>query len=388
MSEEAAVQGEDGKVVASASETTAATTAASSTETPVSTGADGAAKAGAGAESSTDEGKTEKKQGAETEPKSALEAVTQRYEAQRAAAEKAAGKEPPKTTESPPAETGKKQDEKPEAKAQDGKKEDLLGLIDQDEWNRIPGKTRKRIEQFRTAIKETRAELERSQPAAKAYEGIAQYCTANKVTPDNFRYVLGLVAAIQSDPARAWTSLQPIIAHLRQQVGEELPADLAARVEKGELSTDAARELVRSNGEAERSRRALADRHAADETARRETDAQAKAEEQHGQVMKHLGVWEAQWKSSDADYPKKMPHVWKRMQPELRALMASGKPATPEVVAELAARARADVEDLMRESAPAARQVTTVTGGTSSKARPAPTTHLGAVTAAYEAARA
>lgn len=389
MSEEAANQGGEGTSAETAEVKTAASGVVdSSTTTPETSGADGAAKAGAGADSSTEHGKEAKQQGAEKKPATPLEAVTERYNAIRKASEKVEGKEAPKTTESPPADTGKKDTDKPEAKAPDGKKEDLLGLIDQDEWNRIPGKTRKRIEQFRSAIKERDAALERVTPAAKAYEGIAQYCTANKVTPENFRYVLGLTAALQSDPERAWRSLQPIIAHLRQQVGEELPPEIAARVEKGELSTEAARELVRTQGEAERSRRALAERQAGDERARRESELAAQAERQHGEVMTHLGEWEGRWKSSDPDYSKKMPHVWKRMQPELRALMASGKPATVEAVTEIAAQARKDVEELMREAAPAARQVATVTGGGTSKAMPAPKTHLEAVQAAYARMRA
>lgn len=381
MSEEAATTVEEGTAIAPAAETPAAPSAVDTSTTPETSGAKGA-------ESSAQQGKAQDQQGAEKKPKSAFEAVKARYDAQRPAAEKPAGAEPPKTTESPPADTGKTQDAKPEAKAPEGKKEDLLGLIDQDEWNRIPGKTRKRIEQFRTAIKERDTALERATPAAKAYEGIAQYCAQNKVTPDNFRYVLGLTAAIQNDPARAWASLQPIIAHLRQQVGEELPPELAARVERGELSQDAARELARTTGEAERTKRALAERQAADEQARRESEAAAQTERQHGEVMKHLGDWEAQWKSSDADYPKKMPHVWKRMQPELRALMASGKPATVEAVSEIAAQARRDVEELLRESAPAARRVTTVTGGATTKAMPAPKDHFGVLKNAYESMRA
>lgn len=389
MSEEAAVQGEDGKVVASAAETPAAPTAANSTTTPETSGADSAAKAGAKTESSTEAGKDQQaQQGAEKKSETPFEAVKARYDAQRKASEKVEGKETPKTTESPPADTGTKKYDKPEAKAQDGKKEDLLGLIDQEEWNRIPGKTRKRIEQFRTALKERDTKLSQVEPAAKAYEGIVQYCDKNKVTPDNFRYSLDLMAAVQNDPARAWTSLQPIIAYLKQQVGEELPPELAARVEKGELSTEAARDQVRLKGEADRNARALAERDKADADAKRESDQRAENARTHGEVMKNLGEWENQWKSSDPDYPKKMPHVWKRMQPELRALMVSGKPATVEMIADIASRARKDVEDLMRETTPAARQVATVTGGASSKARQAPTTHFGAVKAAYESLHA
>lgn len=350
---------------------------------------EGAAKAGAKADSSAEQGKGTTKQGEEKKPATAFEAVKARYDAHRTAEEARQGKAAPQNPESPPEETGKKPEEKaPEKNADAGKKEDLLGLIEQEEWNRIPGKTRKRIEQFRSAVKERDQRIQTLEPAAKAHQGVVEYCKQNKVTPENFSYALGLIAAVNNDPERAWKSLQPIIAHLRQQVGEELPPELAARVEKGELSQDAARELARTQGEAERSRRALADRQSADETARREGEAQRSAEATHAEATKHLATWEAQWKSSDADYSKKWPHVWKRMQPELRAVAAGGKPVTKDVVAEIADRARRDVEELLSVAAPQRREVRTVNGGTSSQARPVPKTSFDAVKAAYDAARA
>lgn|SRR3990167_1477114 len=379
MSEEAATREDVGTASAPAPATDAAATPAASQPDPK---ADAGAAQDTRAEPST-EGK-EKEKGAEP-PKTPYEAVKARYEEQRAQAEKRAGRVQ-KPEESPPADKGTKEKEPP--KADGGERAELTGKIPKPEWDALPPREKQRITQYRTALKERETRIAQIEPAAQSYDGIVKYCTENKVSPENYRYTLGLVAAINNDPVRAWNSLQPIITYLRKQIGEELPADLAGRVEKGELSEDAARELARTKAEAERSNARLVERNTADVRARAEGERIANAEREHAEITTKLSGWEQQWKSTDADYPKKWPHVWKRMQPELAALIATGKPVTVKTVTEIANRAKEDVEEVLGLSVPARREIRPVNGSGPSNARPVPKTSFDAVKAAYDAGRA
>lgn len=383
MAEEAEVTDKPGQDAAAQSQDS--TTVGNSTAADVAQpqGGEGdkaapAAEAGKDAGASTEKG--------EKPPQTSFEVVKERHAALRAEAEKKAGRAE-KSAESPPAETSKKEPDKAAAAPTDEDKESLLGKVDKAEWDAMGPRGRKRITQYRTALKERDALIKTAEPKAKAHDYMVTWCGQNNVSTDEVNYALNLMASIKSDPAKALKSLEPILSHLRKEIGEELPADLAARVSSGEISEAAAKELAREKKDRERTEAKLAGERKAAEQREQDERALSEANRTHGEITEKLRVWEGQWKSSDPDYSKKWPHVWKRLRPELAALQSSGKPYTVEQVTELARKARAEVEELMSDIAPPVRQVRTVTGGASTKAQPLPRSSLEAVKTAYAGMR-
>ena len=315
--------------------------AGASQESPASQGAAGekgagqSAKDGTGAESSTAKG--------EQQPKTALQHVDELVFNKRAQAEKEAGKGEvaEKTTEGEPAtDTGKQEPGKrPER--------DLLGRIPDTEWKAIPTITRERIGKYREMLERHTTTLKAWEPKAKAFDDLQGYVQGN-MSQDNFNYAMSLMANVKGNPVQAWKDLQPLISYLQEQVGEALPQDLQAEVEKGTISEAHAKELARTRKDAERATATAAETRAATER----SAAVSRAEAQKNATLSHLQGWENQWKASDTDYSKKWESTWERMV-TLGALRA----ATPQEAIRIAQKAREDIESRFAGFAPAPRQI-------------------------------
>jgi hypothetical protein len=295
------------------------------------------------------------------QPKSALEAVKKVMDTDRGAAAAAAAGD---KTPAPAGEPQKGQE--PKQQAGD---ENLLGKIDKAEWDGLPDRTRKRITQYRAALKERETRLAAAEPRAKAYSDLMSWVSGNKLSRDDFTLGLELMAAVRNDPQRAWQSLQPIVGYLREQIGEELPADIKARLDSGEISEKAAKELAR-----ERMGRTRADAALQEEREAAQQRAAAERAVRENQVVTgSIHSWEQSWKSNDPDYAKKWPRVWDRM---LTIIQTERPRLTPKVAVQIAERAKREVEGWLSELKPPVREVRTVTGGASANVVPEPKSAL------------
>lgn len=324
--------------------------------------------------------------GKEAAPKTTFEALQRVYDKSRAEAEKAAGKAvdggspDPKASGEPAKDAG--------AEAEDAQAPaNLNERIPDDEWKRMPIKTRRRIESFREGIKERDKTIQTLEPRARATDQLGAYLQRNGMTPEHANSALSLYAAILHDPAKAKQALAPLVEYVDRQIGEIMPDDIRARVEAGEISEAAGKELARTRMEAARSgarvqQRTEHDQRVADEGKRREEFAR-----QADEVTQEVSKWETAWKASDPDYSKKAPHVLKRLSRIVEARAKAGQFPSREDAVALAKEIRAEVEADMAELAPRPREQRVVTGGTSTTAAPPPKSSFEAVQRAYEQTR-
>lgn len=176
---------------------------------------------------------------------------------------------------------------------------------------------------------------------------------------------LEIMALSKINPAEALARAKPWITNLMIASGELLPEDLSGRVQKGELTRDAAIEISRH-------RAALASH----EVQRSFAQQQADARRRHEQDMAHqeavgalrgtAQAWEDDRRAKDPGFEAKLPAV----MAEVQRLQSMGWiPAAPEAVREQLKRAYAAVNGGIRnpvQVAPAAAQkpaIRPVTGG-------------------------
>jgi hypothetical protein len=319
---------------------------------------------GSGAESSTAQG--------EDRPKSALEAVKRVMDRQRAdaatQADKANGNAPdPKAGEKDGA-TG----EKPDANEQD-----LTGRVDDAEWKALPEKTRKRITQFRTKLKDAHSRLAEFEPAAKGYGDLMGWIEQARISQQDFTDALNVAALINNNPAEAYKALMPVVEKLREFVGEVLPEDLQRQVDEGLTTREVARDLVR-----ERKAREHLEATAARDTAlTRERQTAAVVQQTNEEAVNTVRSWEAQIRTSDPDYQKKAPLVWDRMMVLMGEERAKGVVINKDVALKLVKSSYEHINKQVSGWAPAPRQIA------GSPASGAAVNTTAAPTSALEAAR-
>ena len=253
--------------------------------------------------SSTAASSTATPKGDEPAKESSFDALKRVATASREKAEREAGTAQ-QAAGSPPAETGSTEKAAPAAEAPPTV-ENLLGKLPKEEWDALAPKTKKRLNQYRTVLRQHTNAIAQLGPQAKVYGELMQWATQAKLTQEDFSFGLDLMAAVRSDPARAAKALKELNAYVNEQIGEILPDDIAARVTAGEISEAAGKELARAKKDAERAR-ATADEQVqanADRTRLAEATAQTAA------ITEAVRGYEAQWKATDPDYPRKWPQV-------------------------------------------------------------------------------
>jgi len=165
------------------------------------------------------------------------------------------------------------------------------------------------------------SEKKANQADAEQFRGIRSFLTTNAIREEDAANWLTLYAQMKGDPQAAWTAIKPIIQQLLIDAGEVLPADLQQRVERGELSADAANEIAKERAKA------------SSLTRRTETVEQQRQREEQERLIDGLrtaaNTWEADRVKRDPNFAAKKPLILK----ELTWLQAKeGKPNTPDGV--------------------------------------------------------
>jgi hypothetical protein len=188
-----------------------------------------------------------------------------------------------------------------------------------------------------------------------------------------------IFAQAKTDPVAAWNAVKPWVQGLLVAAGEVLPDDLRSRVEKGELSQDAAMEINRERAKSSSatSRQTFAEQQRERSTARERSEA----------LVNSANQWEADRYRLDPNFEAKQIPLRK----EIAYLHATeGKPNTPEGVLDQLKRAYKAVNDSFKAptvpkpgAAPHARPaIKPVTGGqVSGSVREAPQSTLDIVRA-------
>jgi len=143
------------------------------------------------------------------------------------------------------------------------------------------------------------------------------------LTIDEMAEGQSIMAQAKTDPAGAWERMRPWVQQVITAAGEVLPADLKAKVDTGELSSDAAYEMSRM-------RASLAARDAQQSFAQQRQAADAQAAQVNARVGE-VRAWEADRLAKDPHYAAKRGAVTAEVQ---KLQEAGWVPTTPKDVRE------------------------------------------------------
>ena len=226
------------------------------------------------------------------------------------------------TPESKPAEQAKP-DATPEAKPDeqkpapatpvegDDKDDDKLDFKDHPRFIAL----KQQVAESKTLKTDYESKLATAHTELQPLVSLRQFLADSGVTGDEFTQGLQIMRALKTDPLAAAKLLEPTMAHLNQHTGKgDLPADLKAKVADGEISEDAAREMVRYRTEAQVAKQA------AERTVQMTTSADT--ERLRIESMQAVAAWEENLKKTDPEYAR-------RQELTHKLILANGKQGGP-----------------------------------------------------------
>jgi hypothetical protein len=264
------------------------------------------------------------------------------------------GDRKPVTKEAPPAEGDEPGDE---ADGSTSKKEP-----DNDTYADVPFHKHPRFQELirdRNSLRED----------AGRYRNVQNFLDTSGLKSDEAADALTIFAQAKIDPAGAWEKIKPWVQELLISAGEVLPDDLTQRVQKGELTQDAAIEVSRS-----RAKMKSVDTRQSFEEQQRERREQTDLGKK---LVDTATEWEVDRQRKDPNFAAKVVPL----QKEIAYLhMQEGKPKTPEGVLDQLKRAYKAVNEQIKPAAPPAPKrpaVRPVTGGqVAGNVRPEPKSTL------------
>lgn len=192
---------------------------------------------------------------------------------------------------------------------------------------------------------------------AKSYQAVQSFMDSNGLSNEEAANALTTAALIKSDPSKAWEQLKPVVQDLLRAVGAVLPDDLSQRVQKGELTREAAAEISKE--------RAKAHSVQSQRTFEQQQAERRQQGERQRSCVQAVEEWEAGRFRNDPAFKAKMP----ALQREIAYLQrVEGVPNAPDGVKDQLKRAYKVVNDAVPAVTPAAAQtrrpaLRPVTGG-------------------------
>jgi hypothetical protein len=209
-------------------------------------------------------------------------------------------------------------------------------------------------------------------PKAERFDQLQGMMQRGNLVDEEVDAGLNIMVAMKTDAFKARELLRPYWEALQKVTGAaELPEDLAADVESGAVNEAKARELSEHRA------------RAAQAEANEERNQKQSAAKLQQDVFTATSTWEAEWKSSDPDYPKKAKLVSDRI---VAIMSTEGAPRDSKSAVSLASRARKEVEESLRGViAPPKPKVVTPLVSSATSTVPKPRTALEAMNRAIDA---
>jgi hypothetical protein len=242
--------------------------------------------------------------------------------------------------------------------AKAGKTKDEEGESDEpseDELKAWKPKTRKRFENLQAKYRDASERLEKAETEAGHYRQFVEFLDTNGVTQDEANELFNIGALMKNNPFKALELIAPHYNNLLEVTGNILPPDLVQQVKQGYMTQAAAVEVSRARAQG----RVI--------PAVQQQTQQRQEVRQQGQTVAQMqsaiGSWEQKWSTSDPDYNIKKDRVLDRIELMLaRAQRSNTLPQTVEQAVKLAEKAKAEVENELRQYRPR-KPVSTVDGG-------------------------
>jgi hypothetical protein len=266
---------------------------------------------------------------------------------------------------------------------------DLPDEVSEAELSQYPPQMRRRItklvKQRHTARTEVDQLKQQLGPGAEAADQVSKYLRDNDISREDFLLTLELAAAMRRGDFRAfYAGVKPYMDLAEQYLGLQLPQDLQAVVQRGEMSPQAAAIFHR-----ERMDRALSDTQRLRQAHTIDMRDSVQAQHQLRQnVMNSVNAWEAGIVQQDPDYALKKAAVNDTMWSVLRE---RGNPQTPEQAVGIAQEAYQRVNRHYQNWGPPPRRPTSRTPTSTGRyngAGPEPRNLREAVEQAIDRARA
>lgn len=178
-------------------------------------------------------------------------------------------------------------------------------------------------------VKERDEKIAALSPKAEQFDKIVEFAERSNLSDKELDAGFNIMALMRRDPAKALEALRPYVSALQKAVGEVLPDDLRADVEKGNISEPHAKELAKARASQAGSKVSAAER-AKQESTRLAAD-----------MKTAVQTWEGQWASSDPDYEKKAKLTRDRL---VAKISADGMPETVADMVALAKVAKAEID--------------------------------------------
>jgi hypothetical protein len=230
---------------------------------------------------------------------------------------------------------------------------------DNENFSDVPFHQHPRWKAMLTQRNNFREQAKHFETGAKQYEQIQSFLESNGVTDEEAAEALKLRALMKSNPTEAWKSLKPLVQQLLVDAGEVLPADLHARVQKGEMTKAAATEISRL-------RAAQTSMTRTQEQAQQQAQERAVRERQ-GAIMGAVTEWEKGVKLKDPDYAALEEDVKIHV---VYLQRTQGVPQTPEAARKMAEDAYAAVKKKRAPTAQPRQPVTPLRGGRVASGQP------------------
>jgi hypothetical protein len=217
----------------------------------------------------------------------------------------------------------------------------------EEEFKGMTPRTKARVEKLLEQRHAARQEADALKPHAAKWQQMDGYLKKHNLAAEDANTLLGVGAALRRGDFKAFLDgVQPYVDHARQALGQLVPNDLQAKVDTGELSEDAAKQLTVAriaNARLQGEVRANTDA----QTAQRQADAQAHV---MATVNTAITTWEQGIRARDPDYAKMAPEV----EAEARLLIAAhGHVKSVEEATAIADRAYARVKRMFSAGRPA-----------------------------------
>lgn len=115
----------------------------------------------------------------------------------------------------------------------------------EDDYSDVPFNAHPRFKELVREKNAHKAEAKRYQQDAEQFRKVQDFMESNGLMAEEAADLLIIGGLMKTNPAEAWRRMKPAVQQLLIAAGEVLPDDLQGRVQRGELSADAALEVSR-----------------------------------------------------------------------------------------------------------------------------------------------
>lgn len=248
-------------------------------------------------------------------------------------------------------------DDKSKGKTDDTTPEDVLAQAAKSTFREDPvfKKVTGELKETRGKLEEATAQISSFKPKLDFAAGMEDFMSKTGVTPEALSETMQIAALIVNDPEEARKRLKETLDELDEALGEKLPADLQAKVDKGDLDREDALRISRAEA-----KKRLTETKVTEKTKTEEASAkQADVDKQRKAVETAVTAKISTLAANDPDFAKKEEQLGR----EVAFLLTKQKPSNVNDAIKLVETAYANTNKFFKDLVPAATERKPNSGG-------------------------